>query len=195
MLAARLGAELAKRAGLPAVVGELAAGIVVGPSFFGHYFPDAFAAVFPRDQAQFYLLDVVGTLGMVLLLLLTGLETDLRLLRNLGRAAFIASGMGMVVPFAFGLGRRLAGHRARGRLPGKAGRLHHRQRVGRAALRYAEGTGGNLTIALMVERSRRGGAGTRLAHLPRHRSAPQGSQAGLRPDLERDQRRGVERAI
>src|SRR5688500_5903440 len=104
LLAARLGAELAKRAGLPAVVGELAAGIVVGPSFFGHYFPDAFAAVFPRDQAQFYLLDVVGTLGMVLLLLLTGLETDLRLLRNLGRAAFIASGMGMVIPFAFGLG-------------------------------------------------------------------------------------------
>jgi Kef-type K+ transport system membrane component KefB/nucleotide-binding universal stress UspA family protein len=104
LLAARLGAELAKRSGLPAVVGELAAGIVVGPSFFGHYFPDAFAAVFPRDQAQFYLLDVVGTLGMVLLLLLTGLETDLRLLRNLGRAAFIASGMGMVIPFAFGLG-------------------------------------------------------------------------------------------
>jgi Kef-type K+ transport system membrane component KefB/nucleotide-binding universal stress UspA family protein len=104
LLAARLGAELAKRSGLPPVVGELAAGIVVGPSFFGHYFPGAFAAVFPHDQAQFYLLDVVGTLGMVLLLLLTGLETDLRLLRNLGRAAFIASGMGMVIPFAFGLG-------------------------------------------------------------------------------------------
>jgi len=104
LLAARLGAELAKRSGLPAVVGELAAGIVVGPTLFGHYFPHAFAAVFPHDQAQFYLLDVVGTLGMVLLLLLTGLETDLRLLRNLGRAAFIASGMGMVIPFAFGLG-------------------------------------------------------------------------------------------
>ncbi len=41
---------------------------------------------------------------MVLLLLLTGLETDLRLLRNLGKAALIASGMGMVIPFATGLG-------------------------------------------------------------------------------------------
>ena len=50
------------------------------------------------------LLEVVGTLGMVLLLLLTGLETDLRLLRNLGRAALVASAMGMLVPFATGFG-------------------------------------------------------------------------------------------
>ena len=41
---------------------------------------------------------------MALLLLLTGLETDLRLLRNLGRAAFIASAMGMVLPFGLGFG-------------------------------------------------------------------------------------------
>ncbi|HWM88985.1 MAG TPA: cation:proton antiporter, partial [Kofleriaceae bacterium] len=91
LLAARLGAEAAKRMGLPAVVGELAAGIFVGPSVFGHYFPGGFDALFPHDAAQFNLLEVVGTLGMVLLLLLTGLETDLRLLRNLGRAALIAS--------------------------------------------------------------------------------------------------------
>ena len=41
---------------------------------------------------------------MVLLLLITGLETDVRLLRNLGRAAFIASVMGMVLPFGLGFG-------------------------------------------------------------------------------------------
>ena len=104
LLAARLGAELAKRMGLPAVVGELAAGIVLGPTVLGHYFPGAFAAIFPHSAAQFHLLEVVGTLGMVLLLLLTGLETDLRLLRNLGRAALIASAMGMVFPFATGFG-------------------------------------------------------------------------------------------
>ncbi len=104
LLASRLGAELAKRMGLPTVVGELAAGIFVGPTVFGHYFPGAFAAVFPHSAAQYNLLEVVGTLGMVLLLLLTGLETDLRLLRNLGKAALIASAMGMVIPFATGLG-------------------------------------------------------------------------------------------
>ena len=104
LLVARLGAEGAKRLGLPAVVGELSAGLLLGPTVLGHYAPSLSAVLFPRETAQFHLLEAVGTLGMVLLLLLTGLETDLRLLRNLGRAAFIASLMGMVFPFATGFG-------------------------------------------------------------------------------------------
>lgn len=104
LLVARAGAELARRINLPAVVGELAAGIVLGPTVFGHYAPDSFAWLFPNDVEQFHLLDIFGSLGMVLLLLLTGLETDLRLLKNLGRAAVIASVMGMAVPFAMGFG-------------------------------------------------------------------------------------------
>jgi Kef-type K+ transport system membrane component KefB/nucleotide-binding universal stress UspA family protein len=102
LFAARLGAEFARRIGLPAVVGELAAGIVLGPSVLGHFAPTAFTLIFPHESAQYHLLEVVGSLGMALLLLLTGLETDLRLLKNLGRAALIASGMGMFVPFATG---------------------------------------------------------------------------------------------
>src|SRR3954468_20128542 len=97
--AARLGAEAAKRMGLPAVVGELAAGIALGPTGFGHWFPEAFATVFPRTNESFHLLDAFSAIGMTMLLLLTGLDTDLRLLRNLGRAALIASTMGMVLPF------------------------------------------------------------------------------------------------
>ncbi|HMJ12035.1 MAG TPA: cation:proton antiporter [Polyangiaceae bacterium] len=104
LLVARLGAVVARALGLPAVVGELLAGIVLGPSVFGHYAPAAFALIFPQEALQFQLLEVVGLLGMVLLLLLTGLETDLRLLKNLGRAALVASAMGMVVPFAMGFG-------------------------------------------------------------------------------------------
>jgi Kef-type K+ transport system membrane component KefB/nucleotide-binding universal stress UspA family protein len=104
LIAARLGAELAKRVGLPAVVGELAAGIALGPSLLGHFAPATFALIFPHVSEQFHLLEIVGSLGMVLLLLLTGLETDLRLLKNLGRAALIASAMGMVVPFVTGFG-------------------------------------------------------------------------------------------
>jgi len=102
--AARVGAELAKRMGLPAVVGELAAGIMLGPTGFGHWFPNAFAAVFPPTAEGFHLLDAFSAVGMTLLLLLTGLETDVRLLRNLGRAALIASMMGMVLPFGLGFG-------------------------------------------------------------------------------------------
>src|SRR5436190_10750459 len=102
--AARLGAELAKRLGLPAVVGELAAGIGLGPTGFGHWFPTGFAAIFPPTNESFHLLDAFSAVGMTMLLVLTGLETDLRLLRNLGRAALIASMMGMVLPFGLGFG-------------------------------------------------------------------------------------------
>src|SRR5450432_898434 len=102
--AARIGAELTKRFGWPAVVGELAAGIALGPTGFGHWFPNGFAAVFPPTNESFHLLDAFSAIGMTMLLLLTGLETDVRLLRNLGSAALIASMMGMVLPFGLGFG-------------------------------------------------------------------------------------------
>jgi K+:H+ antiporter len=104
LTAARIGSEFVKRLGLPTVVGELAAGILLGPTVFGHYFPQAFSALFPPVSEQFHLLEIISWLGMVLLLLLTGLETDIRLLRNLGRTALGASVFGMIVPFAFGFG-------------------------------------------------------------------------------------------
>jgi Kef-type K+ transport system membrane component KefB/nucleotide-binding universal stress UspA family protein len=101
---ARLGSEFVRRIGLPTVVGELAAGVLLGPTVFGHYFPRAFVRLFPRDPEQMHLLEILSWVGMVLLLLLTGIETDVRLLRNLGRAALGASVFGMIVPFIFGLG-------------------------------------------------------------------------------------------
>jgi K+:H+ antiporter len=104
LVIARLGSEVVKRLGLPSVVGELAAGILLGPTVLGHYLPGAFTALFPPDAEQFHLLEIISWLGMVLLLVLTGLETDVRLLRNLGRTALGASVFGMVVPFLFGLG-------------------------------------------------------------------------------------------
>ena len=50
LLAARIGGELCRRVALPAVVGELAAGILLGPSVLGHYFPGVSAAIFPLIQ-------------------------------------------------------------------------------------------------------------------------------------------------
>jgi Kef-type K+ transport system membrane component KefB/nucleotide-binding universal stress UspA family protein len=99
---ARLGAELVKRLGLPAVVGELGAGILLGPSAFGRLSPAAFLAIFPHEPEQFHLLEVVGTLGMTFLLLLTGMDTDIKLVKNLGRAALWTSATGMLLPFGLG---------------------------------------------------------------------------------------------
>ncbi len=108
LVCARLLGELAKRFDEPAVIGELLAGLVLGPSVFGWIAPETFAALFPHDPAQFHLLELLGWLGMVLLMLMTGLETDVRRLRHLGRAALMASVFGMIVPFVLGFGFAMA---------------------------------------------------------------------------------------
>lgn len=102
LFVSRLLAEVMRRIGQPSVLGELLAGLVLGPSLFGWLSPGAFATVFPADPAQAHLLEAVAWLGMVLLLLLTGLETDVRLLRNLGRSAASASLFGLIIPAASG---------------------------------------------------------------------------------------------
>ena len=99
---ARVLAETMRRLGQPAVIGELLAGILLGPTILGHFSPEAFAAVFPPDVEQFHLLEVISWLGLVLLLLLTGLETDLRVVRTLGPAALYASAGGLTVLFTSG---------------------------------------------------------------------------------------------
>src|ERR1700752_559400 len=95
----RLLAELMKRIGQPAVIGELLTGIVLGPSAIGWLWPGYLHTIFPAEATPGHLLEVVAWIGMVLLLLLTGFETDVRLLRNLGRAALTSSVFGMVIPF------------------------------------------------------------------------------------------------
>jgi len=106
LTAARALGEVFRRLGQPPVIGELTAGVLLGPSVLGMLAPDLQLALFPRDALQFHLLEVIAWLGMIWLLLMTGLETDLDTLRNLGRAAFYASVLGMIVPFAtaFALG-------------------------------------------------------------------------------------------
>lgn len=103
VLARVLGA-LARRFGQPAVIGELAAGIVLGPSLLGRVAPGVFDWLFPPDEVQTAMLFTVGWLGVVFLLVVTGYETDLGLIRRLGRAAGIVSTGSLVVPMAAGLG-------------------------------------------------------------------------------------------
>jgi Kef-type K+ transport system membrane component KefB len=101
-LARGLGA-LARKIGQPAVIGELAAGIVLGPSILGRIAPDVFEWLFPPDDVQTAMLFTIAWLGVVFLLVFTGYETDLALIRRLGRAAGIVSTGSLVVPMAFGL--------------------------------------------------------------------------------------------
>ncbi|MGK2929381.1 MAG: cation:proton antiporter, partial [Acidimicrobiales bacterium] len=99
---------LAKRVGQPAVIGELTAGILLGPSVLGRVAPDIFEWLFPPDDVQTAMLFTVAWLGVVFLLIVTGYETDLALIRRLGRAAGIVSTGSLVIPMAAGLAVGLA---------------------------------------------------------------------------------------
>ena len=84
MIVGRLLGEFMLRIKQPAVMGQLIAGLVLGPSLFGALFPDIQHALFPRTPDQKAMIDAVSQFGILLLLLLTGMETDLKLVRQTG---------------------------------------------------------------------------------------------------------------
>jgi NhaP-type Na+/H+ or K+/H+ antiporter len=91
LLVARGLGELMRRINLPPVVGELLAGVLLGPSLFGLLLPGLQAQIFPRNQTQSDLLSVVSWLGVLFLLIVTGLETDLNLILRKGKTALLIS--------------------------------------------------------------------------------------------------------
>ncbi|HEY2524266.1 MAG TPA: cation:proton antiporter [Candidatus Binataceae bacterium] len=95
--------DVLKRMGQAPVIGELLAGVIVGPSVFGNLAPGAFAALFGGDPMSRHLLEAFAWTGAILLLLFIGLETDLDILRGQGRAAASVSACGMVIPFICGI--------------------------------------------------------------------------------------------
>jgi Kef-type K+ transport system membrane component KefB/nucleotide-binding universal stress UspA family protein len=104
LLVARLCGELALRLGQPPVIGQLVAGILLGQSILGALWPELKALVFPVEATQSYLLEVVSWIGVLFLLMLTGLETDTALIRQQGRPVLFVSVTGILVPFALGAG-------------------------------------------------------------------------------------------
>jgi Kef-type K+ transport system membrane component KefB/nucleotide-binding universal stress UspA family protein len=102
LLAARTMGELAQRLGQPAVVGEILAGIVLGPSLLSGAFPVLGEWIVPQTDVQGYLLELVAMIGAIFLLLITGLETDLALIKRHARTAIGVSGGGILVTFASG---------------------------------------------------------------------------------------------
>ena len=104
---ARALADLMKRMGQATVIGELFAGIIYGPSVLGHFMPVAYRYLFPADPLADHLLDAVAWIGVIMLLLYTGLETDLDVVSSLGRASAKISLSGIAIPsvcgFALGM--------------------------------------------------------------------------------------------
>jgi Kef-type K+ transport system membrane component KefB len=95
LVGAKLLGELAERIGQPAVLGELLAGVLLGSSVLG---------IVPTEGAAGGVVHVLAELGVVLLLFEIGLETDLREMFRVGPASLAVATVGVVIPFALGLG-------------------------------------------------------------------------------------------
>ncbi|WP_235193124.1 cation:proton antiporter [Streptomyces viridochromogenes] len=101
-LAIALG-RLTVRFGMPPIVGELSAGVLLGPSLFGWLAPGAAGWLLPRQPEQMHLVDAVGQVGVLLLVGLTGMETDLRMIRRRRNTALRVSLAGLLIPLGLGI--------------------------------------------------------------------------------------------
>lgn len=102
LFTARALGEVAQRLGQPSVVGEILAGIVLGPSLLSSLSPTIGQWIVPQTEVQGYLLEVISLIGAVFLLLITGLETDLSLIRRHARTAIGVSFGGITFTFLTG---------------------------------------------------------------------------------------------
>ncbi|MFM7262504.1 MAG: cation:proton antiporter, partial [Acidimicrobiales bacterium] len=91
LIVAKLAAEVAERIRIPAVIGEITAGILIGPSLLG--------LVGSTDAVK-----VLAEVGVVILLATVGMETDLDELRRVGRASMMVALAGVIVPMTVGIG-------------------------------------------------------------------------------------------
>lgn len=100
---ARLLGGLAQRLHQPSVVGEILAGVILGPSLLSGVFPALGEWILPQTAVQGFLLETVALIGVMFLLVVTGLETDLNLIRRKARTAVGVAVGGLLLPFASGL--------------------------------------------------------------------------------------------
>ncbi len=97
----RLLHAIAGRIGQPAVIGEIIAGLLLGPSFLGWFAPGLYTRLFPA--ASLPVLNELSQIGLVLFMFLVGLHLDLAEVYALRRVAGLAGLLSIVAPFAAGL--------------------------------------------------------------------------------------------
>lgn len=102
LLAARLFGEIVRRFGQPAVLGELLAGIALGPALLGRLAPEAGEFLFPKEGPAAASLEGIRFVGIVLFLMVAGMEVDLGTIWKRGRSATAVSLAGILTPFAIG---------------------------------------------------------------------------------------------
>jgi len=99
---ARLFGYLFKKIGQPAVIGEIVAGIVLGPSIIGAYFPEINHFLFPA--ASLSTLSFLSQIGLILFMFIIGMELDLKAIGKQAYGAVIISHASIIIPYTLGMG-------------------------------------------------------------------------------------------
>ncbi|MNQ25293.1 High-affinity Na(+)/H(+) antiporter NhaS3 [compost metagenome] len=102
ILVARFFGWVFKKIGQPSVIGEIIAGIVLGPSLLGMYFPEFSSVLFPVESLGN--LKFLSQIGLILFMFVIGMELDLKVLKNKANEAVVISHASIVIPFALGIG-------------------------------------------------------------------------------------------
>jgi Kef-type K+ transport system membrane component KefB/nucleotide-binding universal stress UspA family protein len=102
ILVARIFGWFSKKIGQPTVIGEIIAGIVLGPSLLGWAFPQFSLALFPIESLGN--LQFLSQIGLILFMFVIGMELDLKVLRNKANDAVVISHASIVIPFTLGIG-------------------------------------------------------------------------------------------
>lgn len=102
ILAARIFGFVCKKIGQPSVVGEIAAGIFLGPSFIGMYLPEFSQFLFPVKSLGN--LQFLSQIGLILFMFVVGMELDLKVLKNKAHEAVVVSHASIIIPFTLGMG-------------------------------------------------------------------------------------------
>ncbi|RKS97605.1 cation:proton antiporter [Chryseobacterium defluvii] len=102
ILVARLFGWICMKIKQPTVIGEMVAGIVLGPSLVGMYFPEFSAFLFPKESLGN--LQFLSQIGLILFMYIVGMELDLGVLRKKAHDAVVISHASIIIPFALGIG-------------------------------------------------------------------------------------------
>ena len=100
--AARILGEIAQRLRQPDVLGEILAGVILGPTIFGRVAPELFNMLFPSQGANAVALDAISNLAIVLFLMVAGIEVDLSTMWRQGRTGLKVGISSIAVPFSIG---------------------------------------------------------------------------------------------
>ncbi|MFM2285193.1 MAG: hypothetical protein RLZZ543_690, partial [Bacteroidota bacterium] len=101
IIVARIFGYVFRKMGQPSVIGEITAGIVLGPSLLGLYFPEYSLFLFPKESLGN--LQFLSQVGLILFMFVIGMELDLKVLKNKAHEAVVISHASIVIPYTLGL--------------------------------------------------------------------------------------------